>query len=247
MPRSAPRRLLTPVLALAAFAFASHVAAQTGGSDEPVTLVGRVVDGASGQPVVGASVSVADSGPFDITDDEGRFALSVHPGSVTLVVGQIGYADLERTVTVNAGSGPVRLELEPRPVVLEGLHVMIDRLERRRLAAATSVQTLDADELAHAGATLFEALRYGSGMMMVRCPIESIAPDGCVYRHGRVIEPSLYIDEVAADGGLFELTGYSPAEIYAVEVYGAGTQVRVYTRLFMERLARSPQALRRAG
>lgn len=248
MPRCSPRRLLTLILALAAFAFALDLDAQAVEGDEPVIhLIGQVVDGGTGQAVVGASVSVSETERFDITDNEGRFALSVPVGSVILVVEQIGYAELRESVTANAEGGPIRLELEPRPVVLEGLHVMVDRLARRRLATAMSVQTLGPEELAHAGADLFEALRSGSGMIVVRCPIESEIVDGCVYRRGKVTQPSVYIDELPAEGGLSELALYSPAEIYAVEVYGTGAQVRVYTRIFMDRIARSPRALRRAG
>jgi hypothetical protein len=248
MPRFSLCGLATPVLALAAFAFAFDVDAQTVAGDEPVVdLVGQVVDGGTGRAVVGAAVSVSETERFDITDDEGRFALSVPLGSVTLVVEQIGYAELRKSVTADAESGPIRLELAPRPVVLEGLHVMIDRLAARRLATAMSVQTLGADELVHAGSDLFEALRYGSGMMVVRCPTEAEIADGCVYRHGSTTRPSVYIDEVPAEGGLYELAVYSPAEVYAVEVYGTGAQVRVYTRLFMDKIARSPRALRRAG
>jgi hypothetical protein len=163
------------------------------------------------------------------------------------VVEQIGYAELRKSVTADAESGPIRLELVPHPVVLEGLHVMVDRLAARRLATAMSVQTLGAEALVHAGSDLFEALRYGSGMIVVQCPTESEIVDGCVYRHGKVIRPSVYIDEVPAVEGLYELAVYSPAEVYAVEVYGTGAQVRVYTRLFMDQIARSPQALRRTG
>lgn len=247
-PRFSLRRVAIPSLALAAFAFAADLSAQES-SDEEITLdlIGQVVDSVTGRAVPGAAVTVSETGRYDITDEEGRFALEVPGGTVTLMVEQIGYAHLDQSVPATAASGPLLLELTPRPMVLEGLQVMTDRLARRRLATAMSVQTFRAEELRHSGGNLYKALRYGRGMIVSRCPRDSDVFDGCVYRRGRVVKSRLYIDDVPADGGLYELSVYSPAEIYAVEVYAGGQVVRVYTRFYMDRLAHFPRPLLRGG
>ena len=48
------------------------------------------------------------------------------------------------------------------------------------------------------------------------------------------------MDEAVAFGGLDELESYAVSDIYLMEVYSRGTEIRVYTNRFMERMARKP-------
>jgi hypothetical protein len=53
----------------------------------------------------------------------------------------------------------------------------------------------------------------------------------------------VYIDEALLVGGLLQLETYRPHELYLVEVYSSGSEIRAYTHHFVERMARTPQAL----
>lgn len=93
--------------------------AQTTGS-----VTGRVIDAASQQPLVGATVTVAERGA--ITANDGRFSITgVRPGSHTLRVTLIGYADGSRSVDVVAGrSVSVEVGLTAEAVELAELLVV---------------------------------------------------------------------------------------------------------------------------
>lgn len=82
---------------------AAPLSAQTG------TVEGRVVDGASQEPLPGAAVSAA--GYTTVTDAEGRFILPRVPvGRQTVLASRIGYATARQQVDVPAG-GSVNLTL----------------------------------------------------------------------------------------------------------------------------------------
>ncbi len=59
----------------------------------------------------------------------------------------------------------------------------------------------------------------------------------CLIVRGRAIEPSVWIDEAPVIGGLDYLNVMRPYELYMVEVYGGGRQIRAYTTQFMARAA----------
>lgn len=65
----------------------------------------------------------------------------------------------------------------------------------------------------------------------------------CVLRRGQPIEPRVYIDEAPVAGGLEQLATYQPHDLYLVEVYSLGLEIRAYTHMFMERMARRPMVL----
>ncbi|NQV40987.1 MAG: carboxypeptidase-like regulatory domain-containing protein [Candidatus Marinimicrobia bacterium] len=76
------------------------VFAQTGG-----TLVGDVIDGESGDALIGANVIVLESGTGAATDINGRYEIrGIRPGLYTLRISYIGYeiTDIEE-VQINAG------------------------------------------------------------------------------------------------------------------------------------------------
>jgi len=68
------------------------------------TIVGRVIDGGSGVPLVGASVRVSGTQVGAATTDDGRYAIrGVRPGATEIVITRIGYEPKRTTVTVTVG------------------------------------------------------------------------------------------------------------------------------------------------
>ena len=65
----------------------------------------------------------------------------------------------------------------------------------------------------------------------------------CTFRRGRMTPVQVYIDETPTFGGLAELESYRPQELFLIEVYGGGSQIRIYTTRFMDRIARSGKLL----
>ncbi len=199
-----------------------------------VTLYGRVIDAATGIPVPSAAVFIDDARWGVVTDSVGAFAIpKVFPGRHTVAVEQLGYHKLERSVEVN-GVDAVELQIAPDPILLEGIQVVGDRLERRRMAVATRVQAFDRETLRRtASSDVAWFIRTRTGVATTSCGAYSIRTD-CAFVRGRLTPVTVYIDEAPA-GGLFQLASYQTHELYMVEVYGGGQHIRAYTNWFMER------------
>ena len=102
-------------------------------AQESTTLQGRVLDSRTGEPLIGAQVVVVGTDQGAVTDVDGRYRLSLAPGSVDLSVVYLGYADKTVTgVAVLAGRTNFQdVTLAPEAVALEGIQVVISAAEER--------------------------------------------------------------------------------------------------------------------
>jgi hypothetical protein len=127
--RSSPSERATlrfPTLFLLLLLLPAGAYAQTTGS-----IIGRVVDKATGAGLAAATIFVTGSNTRVVADNEGRFVIgAVAPGERTLRVEQIGYKpQLVEGVLVRTGrSQEVRIELESAPVALPGVSVETQRV-----------------------------------------------------------------------------------------------------------------------
>lgn len=222
---------------------------------ESVSVRGRVYDSRSGTAIPGAAVFVQTEDHGTLADSLGSFAIpDVAPGLQVLAVKQIGYHD--KLVTFTATGHPddlVDIDLAPKPFMLDGItavarnvETMERRMKSRRGGASVArglIRAYDQGELLGSGAK--SALEFVDRHTLVRmrpCPVGTSA-HFCITRGGYVGAPRVYIDEIWQPGGLDVLDGFSTSQLYLVEVYFSGSEIRAYTYDFMERTARKPQAL----
>ena len=66
-------------------------------------IVTGVVTSEDGEVLIGASISVQGTSKGVVTDVDGRYRINVETGTPTLVASYVGYADMEKPVTVNSG------------------------------------------------------------------------------------------------------------------------------------------------
>lgn len=186
---------------------------------------------------------------------------------------QFGYEEMAAPVDVPGDGAFVEIELTPQPILLDGVTAVVDnistmerRIRSRRRSAAFQTRAFDQERLLRsASATALEFLRSETRHYPVPCPAgtgifgagnstRSLGWHGisrlagamstqCIIRRGRAISPRVFIDEVPAIGGLDELDSYPTAQIYALEVYSSGAEIRAYTYNFMQRMAQRPMAL----
>lgn len=234
------RRYVLPALlglAVALATGASPISAQDKDASRSFNLTGTV-SGETGQPLVGALVWLDGADWGSITDERGRFRIpDVDPGRVALSVQQIGYDTLHWAGTVVADA-PLELRMTPRPVLLEGLKVVTDRFRSRRRAVTTTVQAFDRQALVTTPQqTVRDFIVARAGVATVPC--FGAQSNTCLLVRGRVAEPVVYLDEAPLLGGMDWLEIMRPEELYMVEVYGRGRQIRAYTTQFMARAAKN--------
>jgi hypothetical protein len=222
------------------------------GSDLTGLFRGVVRDEVSGMPLEGARVRLVDLARGTLTDSVGAFVIAEVPTGLHVVTAeQYGFDGLGISIDVTRELlPPFEIRLNPRPVMLDGLTVVADRLaeikgrlQSRRRAVPSSTRAFEQDRLLRTGAVdMVEFLQFDASLMVVPCGM-GVRSSRCLIRRGRVVEPRVYIDEMPAFGALDQLESYRPHELYLVEVYSRGQEIRAYTHRFMERMARRPMAL----
>ena len=217
-----------------------------------VAFTGRVIDTYRGRPVEGAVLRVRGALRRDstvivgVTDATGLFNIErVPPGPSQVEVTRIGYADLIQVLDIRAGQF-VEVAVIPKPVVLEGIEVYVDRLKARVRALPHVVDTYEATALrAAADLNVASYLDSQPGFAFVPC-FEGAASAGgavrrapdCMRTRGTLAErPRIFIDDAPAFGGVRELATLPTTEVYRVEVIRGCAQIRIYTVTHTEETA----------
>ena len=238
-------------------------------AQEPESVPGRaplhgvVYDALTGAAVPGAAVYLEHESYGVLADSLGTFRFEdVGVGFQVVAAIQFGYEEAGARIEVPEAGAFIEIELVPQPVLLDGVTAVVEnittmerRLRSRRRAAAYQTRAFDQERLLRsASSTALEFLeretRYypvpcpaGAGVFGVGSPMSGNMSSRCIIRRGRVVSPRVFIDEIPAFGGLDELDTYPTAQIYTLEVYSSGAEVRAYTYNFMQRMARRPVAL----
>jgi hypothetical protein len=170
--------------------------------------------------------------------------------------------------TIALGPRPIVLE----GVTAHGFR-FAEQLNRRRQRTGVSTRVIERERLSITdGGSAHEAVLSLAGLFMVGCPgvqaarvRDEIDPeesrsighsphdqgdlnpfDSCLNIRGRTMRPRVFIDDRPAPGGLRDLDVYRPDDLFMVEVYQGGSQIRAYTTWWVEiqgRHNRSPMAL----
>ncbi len=229
-------------------------------------LTGTAVAGAAVYLERESRGALADSlGTFRFDD--------VAVGAQLVAAIQFGYEETAAPVEVPADGAFVEIELTPQPILLDGVTAVVEnistmerRMRTRRRAVPYQARAFNQERLLRsASSNALEFLRSDTRYFPVPCPagmdifgagnstrslgwhglsrLTGAMSTNCIIRRGRTISPKVYIDEVPAIGGLDVLESYPTAQIYALEVYSQGAEIRAYTYSFMQRMAERPMAL----
>ncbi len=229
--------LLLAALLLPPLPAAGQIVAQ---GKETFTIRGKVVDRRTGTPLVGAWVGLEGEEWGTLSRSDGTFVLKGVPGGRrALTVEQLGYVTSTLPVFVEPREEAVELRIAPDPVLLEGIRIVTDRLERRARAVAVSTWRFDRAALVSTSyGNVLDFIQSRTPMDFVRCPTLYRGMNCAVVR-GRLRSVQVMLDEMPLPGGLDFLALYAPWELNRVEVYAGGAHIRVYTNGFLERAART--------
>jgi outer membrane receptor for ferrienterochelin and colicins len=135
------------------------------------TLKGTVTDAETGQPVIGANVTIQGSFLGSSTDVTGKYAISRVPvGTYVVTVSMIGY-DRLKMEGINVVAGVVTkldVVLRSSPIQSEPVIITANRREQSFQEVPVSVSTVSAKMIADRNnVTLDDALRYVPGVNMM--------------------------------------------------------------------------------
>src|SRR5262249_27178869 len=123
------------------------VASSAGAQQTQVTAItGRVTDAQSGQPVIGALLTVVGSNVGAQTNSNGNYIIrGVNAGALTVRALTSGYADQSKQVTVTAGqTATLNFQLQTMAVALAPVVATVTG-EQRRVEVGNAVAHVNAD------------------------------------------------------------------------------------------------------
>ena len=117
---------------------------ERGGIGSQERVLGRVIDGATEQAVIGASVFIEGSQSGAFTDFDGVFSFTTRDtGSRTLVVTSVGYERLETAIQVGENTDVGTISMNARTIGLDEVNIIASVAIDRKTPVAVS--TLNAE------------------------------------------------------------------------------------------------------
>jgi TonB-dependent starch-binding outer membrane protein SusC len=202
------------------------------------TITGRVTDGSTSQPLVGAQVIVAGTNLGAITNQQGGFTIvNVPPGAREIRASLIGYNRGIQTLTVGSSQTvTANFALEQSVLLLEGLLVAATGQVQRRREVGNSVATIDVSQVELAPIRTFSQLLQGRapGVSVMESAGTSGTGTRVRIRGSNSIslknDPLLVIDGVRVEGasesmvfdaagqGISRINDINPEEIANIEI-----------------------------
>ncbi len=155
-------KFLLLTILLSVFSWINPITAQSQGTDRAGTARGKIVDGNTGEVLLGATVRFIQSGTVKggaYSDIEGAYSVSLPEGRYQVVVSYISYVN--DTVSVDVPSGAVAFSdhlLNEEDAMIEGVEIVAKRSQASEVTLfnikRTSFNTID-------GVTLDQSRRLG--------------------------------------------------------------------------------------
>ncbi|MEP6596337.1 MAG: carboxypeptidase-like regulatory domain-containing protein, partial [Ginsengibacter sp.] len=105
------------------------------------TITGFILDNKTGEPVIGASVRVENTGMGGVSDQYGYYIISLPKGRYTLSIQSIGMRDTKREIMVN-GDGKFNIEMQTQVIALKKVVVSAEKASNIR-SLQMGVQKID--------------------------------------------------------------------------------------------------------
>ncbi len=170
---------------------------------------GVVTDASSGEPLVGAQVSIADSKLGTTTNINGEYTLRrLAPGEYTLIAKYVGFKSVSRKVTVVAGESVKQdFAITPTAVTADELIVTGQGVATEKRKMVTAVEAINSDRIANSTAKSLDQLLQGNVPGLT-----AYLPSGMPGTGARIqtrgiksvlgaTNPVIYVDGVRMDNG----------------------------------------------
>jgi len=112
------------------------------GKYKSVTVTGRVTDGKTNEPVIGATIQVPNTQRGVVSNLQGKYSLGLSPGLYAIEISSIGYEKAQYNVKV-LSNGELNFELFEKSVALEDIVIYGQRIDRNVSGHQMSMIELD--------------------------------------------------------------------------------------------------------
>lgn len=128
---------LTLFAMLLALSFSRMVLAENPNPDKKVIISGRVLDGKTGESLIGVSVYIKELSVGSVTNLDGQYSIQLFPGTYTLVVSYIGYETIEKTMVLK-NNASMDFTLQEKALNLSAVeitdHMVNDNVESNQMS-----------------------------------------------------------------------------------------------------------------
>lgn len=113
------------------------------------TVTGRVTDGSTGEPLIGANIILEGTTNGTLSDVNGNYSIALNAGEQTLIISYVGYATLTRTVSVSAGAETrADFGLEQTNLIGQEVVVSASRKAEKLTNAPATISVIGANAIA---------------------------------------------------------------------------------------------------
>ncbi|HET7229853.1 MAG TPA: carboxypeptidase-like regulatory domain-containing protein [Longimicrobium sp.] len=208
---------------------------------ERILVTGTVADSVTGDAIYGVAIATTTTPDHTASDSTGAFTLSVPAGTaVMLTFTGRGFERVGQVVTATTDVDLGRIALLPAAVALAPIQASVSQLDRRVRGVTGTTFVYNTNTLEHTGERdLFDFVLHHAGLHPAPCNALATGPmTECFLVRGYPRRPELYVNETRI-GQLSLLRVYRPEDVGRVEIFAGGAMVRVYTRQFLEQMARA--------
>lgn len=189
-------------------------------------LTGQVVNNENGSGLSGASIMVKGASQAAVTDQDGKFAISIPTGNVVLVVSSVGFASKEVTVT-NQTSLSIILTSESK--ALDEV-VVVGYGEKKKKDVTGAMSSLQSKDIVRSNPTMAAKAIQGqvAGATVTKASNRPGAPYGITIRGENTINnstaPLIVIDGLM--GG--DINNLNPNDIQSMDVLKDASSTAIY-------------------
>ena len=208
----------------------SMLCAATQLAAQNIQATGKVTSKVSGEPVVGATITVKGTSTVTTTDQTGAFTISVPQSRPTLIVSYVGLADQELVVS---GTAPLAIVMDVRAETMNEV-VVVGYGQQRRGAVTGSISTVVTKELVQSPVSdLSNALAGRVTGVITKQPGGEPGADGAqIYIRGNAtfgnatMEPLFVIDGIVR--GYRDFTQLDANEIESVNILKDASSAAIF-------------------
>lgn len=158
-------------------------------------LSGYVYDQSNGEALIGATIFVNETGMGTITNAYGFYSISLEPGTYNVQYRYIGYATIQKTITIKQDDISLNVELTSSAEQLEEVTVSGERSNANITRNEMSVEKLDNEEIRKIPALMGEVDLIKALQLLPGVQSPSEGSSGFSVRGGNLDQNLILLDE----------------------------------------------------